>query len=1491
MHIATEVALLFLLLVGCEYAVRGTGVGFVGVEPSPLWLPIVWAAIRGGLLPGLGAAVAAGLLHTVGYAGIAGLEADMLIVPEVTWPVIVFAGVAFVVGQLRDVVEAARVAAVEDAEQWRERAAASQTGLELLQHANRELKRRIFDRSFDFQSVMSVVARTSDAADEQLFEVPLGMLVDFCGASKCSALFVLPGGVIDLAAHRGWSDDEVHERLQAARHNQRVLRAVADARPVVTLNDDDVEQGGALLVAPLADSTGVIKAVLCIDELPPSRFDQTTVKTFLGVASWVANNLRKIEMGGEQTESLQSVVQLLMDSKAIGTPEQLSARLYLEDARRSRYGIETVLIAVRLGDVRRHADGNIEAIENYVSGVLASVIRLTDDGFRFGLAGCYVLVLCGCQSEHTQTVVTRLRDRFAVKAIVDIGQVELEVFLPDQEAPSLAAQLPRITRYFLGSAEHGVEPRCPVPEPSAQRSGDARDFVRRLRLEIDLARRQDWELHLADFRGDPQSFGIGPMMARHLWNLAGTMLRVTDGIYVLGPNRCVVLLPCTSSLDAVQIWQRLDEELARSVPNNGYESVHAEFLALTGIDTRDALSHIGGVEAAVSDEGYEPVLSDNELDQLSFTDGEFVAIGDDDGDGFDADQTATGVRPTQAESPPDPAPTRPASDEHTSEWETDMSNQRRDRSAKRRDEVQDVVVQACEQAGSQLRTTLAAAVDSVLGDAMKRLEGDLRQTAVRVRKELGESLESDLRVVSGKLRDTAGQELERELGVLVQAAAGELRVGLRSASAEEQQRARDQLATDLAGHAAEVVEREKQRAVEQMPAAFDAVREAQAEELRTVLDGIATAARETSSESLRSELLAKACELRESQQATLSEQLRESAEQLLTEQAAAMQRQLQVDVRAELERDAHAARDKVLAGMIEQITQSCASLRDEADERLRKQLEGTAAALRERQQGELERALSEDAAATRERELQALHDRLEQAWTTLRTTASEELRAELESCSQAARDQAVAGLQQQLRTTSASEGASAVKAHQQLLHEAAETHRDEAGQQLQAHLRAAADALREDSGNALREQLEATAASLREREESAMRERLQATIDAVRTAAESSAAEQASATVEGVVDDVRRRVREQGEEVGDTVRREQLETLHSALQSDANELLERAQSALHGQLDALVDGARDQVDTELRAELLQTAGELRERAVAALGEQVADSCAEVRTAVEADVRSTLERTAHEVRDAADEGLRARLQASAEAVGDGAAAALQQQLRAASQTAEGDAATRLGAMLDKVAREVCQQAGQGLRDGLRATGDELRQQADDELRRQLQGAADEQRARSLDELHDELGAAAKALRHGADAHVREALRATADELQQQAVAALHEQLPAAAEAITGRSGEQVAEQLRNVVDGICRAADAQLRTALESTARELCQQAGQGLREGLRASAISERVQAQQVVEQEFQRAAEAIRRNLHVDVQAVVESLADDVADADADAPRGEAPR
>lgn len=615
--------------------------GFAGVQPSPLWLLILWGGLRGGLLPALFGALLAVVVHGLGVLATSGHRLEALLAAETTWTWFAFVAIAWLVGQVRDTLwhdlQAARTTRDELAGVVQEQA----VDRDVLTTANRELKRRVFDRSLELDSLVATIAASELDADERLFDAPLQMLVDYCGATRCSALLVLADGSLDLAGHRGWTLGEIRPRVQAAARSQRVQEAVRAARPGVAFTAEAVDELGPVWIAPIADASGVIKALLCIDEILPARCDEATTQAFLAIADWFTANLRRVQLQEVARASAQQLLEGLDKQKELGSPAELAERLHLEDSRRQRYTIETSVLALRCRDPRRLAPAALVAMEQQLLEVLANVVRGTDDVFRFGFPGCYVLVLTGCKPGDIEQLETRLRERFVAQSDGGLAALELRPFVPGRDAAHLAGLLPLLQQHFTDGAAMPLAQRCPVPTPRAQRRGDARDFVRRLGLELELARRFSAEVHLIEFADPAAARAVGPMIARHLWNAVGSLLRITDGIYVLGPERCVVLLPFTTCLDASRIQERLRESLARTLPAEVFAAVEGRFLSLSDTDVRQTLlyllpaaSEANVLPAATAAVGRTPagpprsgpVLTEPELQELAFTMTEFEGM-------------------------------------------------------------------------------------------------------------------------------------------------------------------------------------------------------------------------------------------------------------------------------------------------------------------------------------------------------------------------------------------------------------------------------------------------------------------------------------------------------------------------------------------------------------------------------------------------------------------------------------------------------------------------------------------------------------------------------------------------------------------------------------------------------------------------------------------------------------------------------------------------
>ena len=1489
-HVVTEVATWFVVLVGIEFFTRGNGIGFVGIEPNPLWFPVVWAALRGGLVIGLLTAFAAALLHAIGYATIVGFDQSLIVDPAVTWPLGLFAGVAFLVGQARDKIDSDRRFARHLATKWQHEAEQQQSDLDMLQHVNRELKRRVFDRSFDFPSVMSTVASSTDGHAEKSFDVPLGMLVDFCGASKCSVLYVLPDGVIDLAAHRGWDEDDMLTRLQSMRHNHRVQRALVEARPIVTLSDTDVERSGPLLVAPLADASGVIKALLCIDDLPPARFDQSTVRTFLGIATWAATNFRRIDLGGVSEETWQSVQQMLNTSKVIGTPQALAERIFLEDARRTRYGVETVLVAARMVDARSGKAEYAEELESYLSKVITSAMRLTDDVFRFGFAGCYVFVLTACKTEHADTVLRRLSERFQARAVGELEKVDLCMFAPGQDAASLTALLPAITEHFFGAPTAGLEERCPVPEPCAQRSGNAKDFVRRLRLEMDLAERLKWDLSVCDFRGGEEAFGVGPMIARHLWNMVGKLLRVTDGIYVLGPNRCIVLLPCTTCLDATRIWQRLDEELGKTLPDGRYETVQSDFLALTDIDAKAALMHLIGTSDAQAQPTFEPMLSDNELGYLSFTDREFSSI-----------QENTRFKDGEMSNPTDDT----NSDE---DGEPRLAGQQRATAVPEFSDVPDPeVVHALEAVlGQDDELVQASEEESDPNEEPQQFQSpSLSVDATPLASEARSQghLEAHLAEAATAMRREA-EEMHRQLNREAMSLREE--IGAATAALREQT-AKTRPAQPAPSHKV---------AIEEL---LDAARTQLAESLRGELDRSMAAAADKAREQeqviaeLRQELARVVDVVREAsakrpQQPEQPEHSEQPERGLPVNDPHAGERPREnlVDEPGVRQVGARAVDEWKL-----QMDQAVAAIKVDAASDLREELEAMGAGIRASEGHALQSEL--------DRRIKAIRDHVGEqpqpdpepntfAVPSSSATAPSNLQEEVGAMFDDMRAKALVDLRAELELSVEQVRQHAIEVARAAMEAEVTEIRELASQRLRVELNDAADDLRADRpvtaatvhGEAvdeLRQVLESEASAIRKQAESALRAELgaaakgiaQQTDGFMRRDLNATAAEIRTAAGKALGDDLL---------ATSTAQREQAnEELRQSLESEALVIREQAESSLRTELGAVAPGIAQEAEQHLKDKLGVAAAAQGERAIENLTQEIEALAADNRSKADELMRRDLNATADEIRTAADKALCNDLLATSTAQREQAKEELRQGLEgealAIREQAESSLRTELGAVAPGIAQEAeqclkdklgvaaaaqAERAIENLTQEIEALAADNRSKADELMRRDLNAAAAEirtaadkalsddllatsnaQREQATDELRQRLESEVLTIRKQAESSVRTALGAAAEGIAQEAEEHLTERLGATAAAQGERAAENLTQEIEALAADNRSRADELMRRDLNATAAEIRTAADKALSDDLLATSNAQRKQASEELRQQLEREAAGVR--------------------------------
>lgn len=586
-----------LAVFGCaalvEMLLRDGRVGALGIQPHPYWLPVLIIAASRGAVAALLAGLAAGALYAIGVHQTVVLDglAGLFSLQNLLEPVL-FLAVGFVIGEIRDALATRHDELCAKYEVLHHQRHALLADKALLAQVNSELKRRLFDDSRQFGNLIDSLVRGEVGSDNSAYELALDMVVEHCGATRCSILLVLEEWTLDLAGHRGWEQGNIRRRLDEAITSEQVQRAIHDAERVCTFTAGSAAAWlGPLAVAPIADSNGVVMALLCLDELPVKRLNEATISTFYGIADWLGARLKQIARNHRPIDVRTALSRLSNSEPWLGGVDDLGARLRLEDARCGRHGIHTSMIAVQALEFDSDDAGIRARLDDLFRKLFEHDLRFSDYLYSFGYLGCYVVVLAGTNADGAEIVRQRLARRLQGLVAEGVGRVQVRCFAPTEDVPRLAELLDAIAEHFRAGSSVPLQRECPVRIPAQPPLGNLIDFELRMRLEILLARRYRKDLSIVDIRaGDAP--GSGATVLRHLTDGSVTMLRATDGLYQINEHRCAVVLPATGCDFAFLLWQRMTDFLRQRLPEPRFEQVQMEVMALDLDDPEEMLGHL-----------------------------------------------------------------------------------------------------------------------------------------------------------------------------------------------------------------------------------------------------------------------------------------------------------------------------------------------------------------------------------------------------------------------------------------------------------------------------------------------------------------------------------------------------------------------------------------------------------------------------------------------------------------------------------------------------------------------------------------------------------------------------------------------------------------------------------------------------------------------------------------------------------------------------------
>ena len=135
----------------------------------------------------------------------------------------------------------------------------------------------------------------------------------------------------------------------------------------------------------------------------------------------------------------------------------------------------------------------------------------------------------------------------------------------------------------------------PIELPDRGHPGTRRELLRRLRMEVSLAARNSFALHVVSFHTGVHDAGVGETLARHLSEVGARLLRASDGVYRAAPRCTAIVMPSTGGEEAATLAHRMVQALRDRDPHAAYGALETRVVALdsTNTDVASILEALG----------------------------------------------------------------------------------------------------------------------------------------------------------------------------------------------------------------------------------------------------------------------------------------------------------------------------------------------------------------------------------------------------------------------------------------------------------------------------------------------------------------------------------------------------------------------------------------------------------------------------------------------------------------------------------------------------------------------------------------------------------------------------------------------------------------------------------------------------------------------------------------------------------------------------------
>jgi len=274
--------------------------GFIGVSPHPLWIVVIFIAVRYGSFQGFvgGFLCGVALVLSVSYSMEIEQQFAFSDIPARQFRLAgLFVFFGFLVGEERSRINRFINKRMAKYNKLRNEFEALAMDRMALKNINTELQGRILSQADTLNTVYEAARELVTLKIDHLYPSVIRLVGKFIGPDKCS-LYIYEDGKFLLKGSNGWGD-EIRERAILST-SPDIFKKVLEEKRVVTVSDIFKSENlkwkegkDPCMVSPLffGDDPDVVMGLIVIDDIPFIKFNPDTVRFLSILSDWVSKSL------------------------------------------------------------------------------------------------------------------------------------------------------------------------------------------------------------------------------------------------------------------------------------------------------------------------------------------------------------------------------------------------------------------------------------------------------------------------------------------------------------------------------------------------------------------------------------------------------------------------------------------------------------------------------------------------------------------------------------------------------------------------------------------------------------------------------------------------------------------------------------------------------------------------------------------------------------------------------------------------------------------------------------------------------------------------------------------------------------------------------------------------------------------------------------------------------------------------------------------------